>query len=344
MISNIKPIRKVRPLVRYLLHEEAHTEGKDRTLLVKGINCSVRNVAREFDAIRKHHNKINTIEAYSIVKSWDSDELNADNPEDIELAMRACEELVKAYGDDRQALIVLQNDGTGGKLHAHILIANVSLDGKCFSGQQTGWRFLKRTADSIQEELQILNKNKERKAVAEKTSMVEVKMRERGEYVWLDDLRSRVDSAINDKVTSIEQLELELQKYDVKVNKRDSKQSECGYNLAYTFTDFKGTQRKARQKRLGDKYTSDALEEVFRGNRERQRELEIERLEEERRQREHAKNAQKEVVELMTADSLLKRPRTKLQRTVMQRRKQRAKEKEVEVVKTKEYFPDLPGI
>lgn len=313
MISNIKRVKNASALVYYLLEKEPSTQGKSRVLRAKGLNASVRDFVREVNANAERFNKQDKIGCYSIVLSWSKDELDPDSEEDIEKAMQTAERVVQAYGS-RQALMVAQNDGTGGNLHIHIALSNVSLtDGKCISGALTGHKHLKAVADRSQDELGILNKNKDVDKSKSRTSIREIKMKERGEYVWKDDLKERLKTSLNSPyVHSVNDYLLELQKMGVTANERASKKNASGYVIAYTFTDKTGKQRKSRDTRLGVDFELDSINQALVDKRRQQQirqQQEQQRLlqQQQKQQLEREQRKRDDVPELITVDSLLRK-------------------------------------
>lgn len=264
-ITNVKPIKNTGAYLRYITSDQAHTEDKLRMADFKTINCSLSNANQELRKIAELYNKKDNIRAYSYLFSWSDEELNPNDNEDIEKALKVAEStLTEIAGNDRQMVLVAQNDGTGGKLHIHALVGSIDIQtGKSLRGKSTGHYYLKEVSDRIQKQMNIKNLNSIERNLEVKDSMAEIKMRDRGAYVWKDDLRSRIEEAKeNGDFTSLEEFQSYMKNnYNVEVTARNSKKVEAqAFNgkdkqiLSYSFKDDTGMVRRARENKLGTSY------------------------------------------------------------------------------------------
>ena len=217
------------------------------------------------------------VEARLLIQSFHNDELDPDDQEDLDKANRAGYELARrVYGDDRQFLVVTQADN--GNVHNHIVCISPDLTaGRSVRGDAANFYHVKKVSDEVLAEHGITNINAQKEASGEYTNkkhIGEIKRAERGEYVWKDDLKGRIEKALADSaVVDEESFNLALLKLGVDARFR-------GKGVSYAFTDEDGKQRKARGATLGTLYGLERVKEQFEENQkaldgeERRREVE----------------------------------------------------------------------
>lgn len=204
------------------------------------------------------------VEARLLIQSFHNDELDPDDQEDLYKANRAGYELARrVYGDDRQFLVVTQADN--GNVHNHIVCISPDLKtGRSVRGDAANFYHVKKVSDEVLAEHGITNINAQKEASGEYTNkkhIGEIKRAERGEYVWKDDLKGRIEKALADSaVVDEESFNLALLKFGVDVRFR-------GKGVSYGFTDEDGKQRKARGATLGTLYGLERVKERFEGNK-----------------------------------------------------------------------------
>ena len=227
------------------------------------------------------------VEARLLIQSFHNDELDPDDQEDLDKANRAGYELARrVYGDDRQFLVVTQADN--GNVHNHIVCISPDLTtGRSVRGDAANFYHVKKVSDEVLAEHGIANINAQKEAVGgytNKKHIGEIKRAERGEYVWKDDLKGRIEKALADSaVVDEESFNLALLKLDVDARFR-------GKGIGYAFTDEGGKQRKARGATLGTLYGLERVKALFEENQkalaeeERRREAETQKAREEETQ------------------------------------------------------------
>lgn len=256
-ITKISSTRNVGGLLRYVLEDKAHNGSDERYISATANNCTIYNARSDFKYIRDRYDKHDNVQGYSIVISWDKEELSPDDPDDIEKAQHVAHNTALAvFGEERQFVVVLQRDGTGGNLHAHCVGSSIDMKtGKSLRGAKTGHKHLKNACDNIQRELNILNKNEQQSELTDKQTIKEIKARDKGTYVWKDDLKQRVYNCMyRNDVNSYDDFKRVLkQEYNVEVVERKSKKQSAynGYILTYKFKDKSNKERKARETALG---------------------------------------------------------------------------------------------
>ena len=108
-------------------HDKAHN-GYDmkRVLAASGVNCTPKDGKAKMQAIwrKKKTKQKRMIEAYTIVQSFDPENFDYRNENDVKLVNKMGQELVKNVVPSRLALVYTQADGTHHVLHNHIIICN----------------------------------------------------------------------------------------------------------------------------------------------------------------------------------------------------------------------------
>lgn len=203
------------------------------------------------------------VEARLLIQSFHNDELDPDDQGDLDKANRAGYELARrVYGDHRQFLVVTQADN--GNVHNHIVCISPDLKtGRSVRGDAANFYHVKKVSDEVLAEYGIKNINAEKEAAGgytNKKHISEIKRAVRGEYVWKDDLKTRIEKALADSaVVGEESFNLALLKLGVDVRFR-------GKGVSYAFTDEDGKQRKARGTTLGTLYGLERVKECFEEN------------------------------------------------------------------------------
>lgn len=271
----ISKINSVIANMRYLMNEKSHDGVHDRIGSVNAHNMSIFNAEWEAISNMKHWGKEHNVQGYSIIQSFDKDELDPENPDDLERANEAGMKLaMDRAGDDRQILVVTQADN--GYVHNHILMMSTAMsDGYALDTKQLKRSYVIEASDRILAEMQIKNKNAEMDRQNKKTkeSMAEIKRRSKGQYVWKDDLRDRIDEAlINDGVKNNDEFSKVMSDKGV-----DVMYHEKTGNISYKFKDQEGKDRKCRASRLGDGYGKKNIDKIYETNIAKDKEIGIEK-------------------------------------------------------------------
>ena len=212
-----------------------------------------------------------------VIVSFSPNELSKDKEADIQLAMQMCQEFVRESYEGHDAIICLSADGKGSsnspesKLHAHILINNVSSqDFKGCTRDQGHFSYVMREWNKVQRKYITIDLGKGAK---DKISEKERHMREENEkassegldaphYIWKDDLKRRIQIAMNtatSKESFIEKLS------DVGVIGKYRREGKPNEYIAYELVDIPVQYEvirgsfKARSYTLGTDYDMEML-------------------------------------------------------------------------------------
>lgn len=231
-VSQIKPISKsVKAYYNYIFNDPHNgKEARNLSVFATGdIDGFEPADAYDYMAFERDAtpNRRRKHEAYTAVISFAKDEIDPDNPADIEKAETMVREIMQEAYPDRSAMATLQADGKGGCLHAHILINNVDSNGKAL--HDNSWYHLKGKTDEVTQKhgLTPLTQNKA----------------DKGHYDWRKDLGTRLrDTA------SMDDLEALGVTYTERFRKRDK-----STQLTFSFEDAAGKKRRIRGGALSEK-------------------------------------------------------------------------------------------
>lgn len=204
------------------------------------------------------------VQLIQLILSWSKRELNPDDPDDMEKALDIAMDMVNEHYPDRQALIFIQTDGEGGCVHAHILVNDVSMtDNRGCSQWQRYHPQVMKWNDEITSRYTALDNGK---AEPDKVPHWQRVRHARGEYVYQDDIKSRVRAAM-DGAGSEAEFRQRLADAGVTYEAKDSKK----YGRYFTYDLDKATlpegvsvpgreRLKARSYKLGADYGPEAVQ------------------------------------------------------------------------------------
>lgn len=280
-ITTITSTKNGKGSIDYVLkgRKEDKKNPEERTLAVRGHNLDPSRAAEQMSAVWRNFGKNdgNTIQTYRIIQSFRETDFDKDNYLDIETANEIGLALAEKLYPTRQALIVTQADGEGGKVHNHIIVNSVEpVAGKSLRGIETSWeKTISKANDEVLKEHKI-------KALARGTlrdvaySRSELSIITDKTASWKDTIRDAVEDSISDKnITSIDDLKEKLKDdYDIDLKLRGKTITYAGtFNTSKDEENPKFVERKVRATKLGNNYTLEGLNHGFRENeKQRQRE------------------------------------------------------------------------
>lgn len=285
-VTHITHTRNGQQALTYLTgkpHDVVNGHGV-RNRMSFGIGCpnDIKLARKQMNAVwKKYQTKKNkSVEMYRYKLSWSKEELDPDKEEDIEKAGELARQFYQKVNknDHRLAYIAIQTDGTGGNIHAHIDVQNQDyITGKCIRGDQKNAKDLQRYTDEVLHENGMQQPKTIKKSLntvksQRRTTMAEEKLRMKGQYVWKDDLRNRIDYA-KDKATDWNSFIDCLDSKGVSLNAfKKAGIDSSGHvtnselkkrHITYIFTDDTDKTRKARETSLGTDYDFSQVEQSF---------------------------------------------------------------------------------
>lgn len=198
-----------------------------------------------------------------VVQSFSRKELDPDSPADILTANEIGQRLAREAYPDRQAVVYTQIDGKSGLIHNHIIINNVSTtDYKGCTDDQTKYWYVKEHTNRIAGEYFTLDFGEAK--TKDRVTQNERARREKGKYVWKDDLKDRITASV-ESATDATDFVRQLRKAGVKVQVKNSKK--YGKYMLYELVDTSGFKEgdkvpqnlKAKSYKLGTDYDWDTV-------------------------------------------------------------------------------------
>lgn len=235
-----------------------------RAVAVGGTNGVMPEIAPEqFKLTREAYNQTQQRnQVQRIVQSFSADELDPTTPGNWQRANDLGVELAEKLYPDYQTAVYTHIDGQNHVLHNHIIVNKVNLE--------TGHKLRERPGEAVERARQINDRLAEREhwqvitPVREHQSKTEQDLTKKGQYSYMHDLRSRIDSVMADTSVS------DFKTFSERLNKSKVNVSIRGQNVSYAFLDANHKQRRARGKRLGTDYEKETiLNELERRTRER---------------------------------------------------------------------------
>lgn len=303
VVSVISSSRNVVGFMKYVRDDKAHSDGKARYVGYDAQNVMLASAEKSMLFSLRRHGKTGNVHGTAVMVSFDKSELTSDKQEDIDKACRislnVCRKMVMdneynrlehvsdeekrrqmawAEADKYKIVSVAQDDGEAGNLHVHSYILNINPEtGRSLDGTSRRHSFVKKalSEEMVRENVKEFDFSK----VKDKATKWEKQRREKGQYVWRDDLKNRINSALNSPETvSDETFTLELGKRGVDSRKR-------GKGYSFGFHDEDGKKRSARGGKLGSDFELTSIQAMFAMNAQKQREREEKELDELERKR-----------------------------------------------------------
>lgn len=223
----------------------------DRAVVKSGMNVDPEFASTQMKATRSAFGTTGK-ETVRVIQSFSTADLNPANPKDWQKANEIGYQLARKAFSGHQVAIYTQLDGTGHKLHNHIVVNMPNLkNGKKYH-QHHDWQRLSAISDDICREhgLSVIERSKDPR---ERRTMAERQLKAKNEYVWKDDLRAHIDSVMKDtSVSSYKAFSECLAESGIITHER-------GKSLSFEFLDAKNKHRRARGKTLGADYEKEQI-------------------------------------------------------------------------------------
>lgn len=303
VVSVVSSSRNVTGFMKYVRDDKAHSEGRDRFIGYETQNVMLSTAEKSMMASLKRHGKTKNVHGTAVMVSFDKSELSSENPDDIDkacrISMNVCRKMVMdneynrlehvsdeakrlemawTEADKYKIVSVAQDDGKGGNLHVHSYILNINPEtGRSLDGTSRRHNFVKNalSEEMARENVQEFDFTK----VKDKATKWEKERREKGQYVWRDDLKNRIKDVLNSpESVSDETFTMELGKRGVDTRKH-------GKGYSFGFHDEDGKKRRARGGKLGSEFELTSIQAMFAMNAQKQREREEKERDERERER-----------------------------------------------------------
>lgn len=218
--------------------------AEKRAVLKDGLNLDVEYAKSHFKRVREVYGNQGKTQAYASRISFSPKEFDPTNEDDQQKALDIAKEVYQKTYPNQQ--VALYEHADTDALHIHAVIGAIDLEtGQKMHGNWQEYRekLVHNTDEIVQKHgLEVTKVDPER---YEKRSMAEIKMQDRGQPTWKDQIRQAVDSTMsNPLIRDFQTFRDDLKQKAIDVWER-------GKDLTYQLT---GTNYKARGNKLGTAY------------------------------------------------------------------------------------------
>lgn len=223
--------------------------AEKRAVLKDGLNLDVDYAKSQFKQVREVYGNQGKTQAYASRISFSPKEFDPTNEDDQQKALDIAKEVYQKTYPNQQ--VALYEHADTDALHIHAVVGAIDLEtGKKMHGNWQEYRekLVHNTDEIVQKHG--LEVTKVDPARYEKRSMAEIKMQDRGQPTWKDQIRQAVDSTMsNPLIRDFQTFRDDLKQKAIDVWER-------GKDLTYQLT---GTNYKARGNKLGTAYEKGAI-------------------------------------------------------------------------------------
>lgn len=288
MFTRITPSKNGRESLQYARGSEngkGHNNKEHRNLLVGGVNLlpdSEMSYEDQMGIFWKKAKPNHKIQVRRIIGSFSKKELDPEDPNAKYKAMEMATEFSEKFYPDRQAAIFIQDDGEGGCIHFHLIVNDCAMtDNKgCSADQQKFWYVEKKFDELAKSYIELDTggpaKDKttqtERRKRKENQKAIEAGEPEKVEYLWRDDMKSRIRESMKE-ATDREDFLKRLTAHGVEGEYRSSKKR--GDYIIYELVDLSGFNGeppkkngyfKSKSFKMGDDFEIEELDRQIQNN------------------------------------------------------------------------------
>jgi len=216
--------------------------AEKRATVKDGLNCEIHNAKLEMATVRSFYNKTDNIQAHLIIQSFsheESQQLGAEKINHLGI------ELAQKVAPDHQIAVYTHTDKE--HFHNHIVMNSVSFSDGSKYHQHHFFDYVKSLNDEIAKEHGL---NIVQESALERKTIAEIKLEEKGQVSWKQEIRIAVDNTMKDRsVNSYERFRESLNEKGIDVSLR-------GENITYELLEGKN---KVRGTKLGEDYQKEPL-------------------------------------------------------------------------------------
>jgi len=216
--------------------------AEKRATVKDGLNCEIHNAKLEMATVRNFYNKTDNIQSHLIIQSFsheESQQLGAEKINHLGI------ELAQKVASDHQIAVYTHTDKE--HFHNHIVMNSVSFSDGSKYHQHHFFDHVKSLNDEIAKEHGL---NIVQESALERKTIAEIKLEEKGQVSWKQEIRIAVDNTMQDSsVNSYERFRESLNEKGIDVRLR-------GKNITYEILEGKN---KVRGTKLGEDYQKETL-------------------------------------------------------------------------------------
>lgn len=215
-ITKVQPSKDVAAAAVYVLHE---TRQNMRSGVVRAERLAIIssdptvNDALSFAAAARSQlagaKRSRKDEAICIIQSWSPEELDANDPTDLDLAFYGATQLLNRVAPNSDGMVAIHTDGKGGQVHAHIVIVNHDDATGNRIEKARNWHAVKAENDALMTELgmRVITRDPVSLSKAEvnaqkegrRTSADGLTLDEVDRDTWRDYARARIEEMVADE-------------------------------------------------------------------------------------------------------------------------------------------------
>ena len=203
MYTRISPSKNGKASIEYALglKGKGHNGHDFRNLMIGSVNMIDGNIMSYSDQMAMYWSKASDqheVQVRRIISSLSLKEGSPDDPNAVLKLMFTCQDFIQKYYPDRQALICIQCDGEGGKLHSHMILNDCDMKSAkgCRLEQQQYW-YVENCFDEIAKEY-FGELDFGEKTISKRKSQYQ---RASKKPSWKDDLYDRISKVIEEAVS-----------------------------------------------------------------------------------------------------------------------------------------------
>lgn len=253
-VVNIRPTYDLKAAVGYV---SGHDHERESAAYVSnGVDTS--SWLEQAQTTMRLHNR-RRVQGYTLIQSWSSDELDVNNPDDVQRANDAGQQLAKRLiGDSANYMVVTHTDGKGRKVHNHIIICN-DVDGKAV--RDARWTTAMKTNDDLMIDLgfERTERSADKQTTRQRRDALDGKSHSADD--WVDDLKATIRQTAGTATNDEEWLGM-MDDAGVSVKIRRSKKS---VGISYKVDGH----RPIRANRMGTDFQFESLNAQWEANRQK---------------------------------------------------------------------------
>lgn len=220
-----------------------------------GLNVDPKYAIGQMESVRQLYDKTEGVQAHLFIQSFAPGEVSPTKANELGL------ELAHAISENNHYQVAIYTHNDTNHVHNHLILNAVDFETGSKYQQSFDVKRVRELSDIIcqKHDLSIIQETH-----PYKTPIEELKAKEKGQYIWKDDLRDRITLALETPSTiDATSFRHHLKAQGVNVRYR-------GEGLSYDFMDDNGKKRISRGLKLGYNYGKIGVQSVFKYNAKEQ--------------------------------------------------------------------------
>ncbi|TMW42567.1 hypothetical protein DOY81_012353 [Sarcophaga bullata] len=219
---------------------------------MNGLNVDPKYAIGQMEHVRHVYDKTDGVQAHLFIQSFAPGEVTPQQANDLGI------ELAQAISDDKHYQVAVYTHNDTKHIHNHLVLNAVDFETGLKYQQSFDIKRVRELSDHIceQHDLSVIYYEQ-----ADRKPISEIKAKEKGHFIWKDELRERITLVLNDPHSvDLESFKKRATDYDLDIRFR-------GKGVSYAFVDSNGKKRISRGAKLGDNYNLDEIDSSLRYNK-----------------------------------------------------------------------------